>query len=159
LTNQWLIGIFVLLVHDYSDFGLTIGRGYNVLMFLVRNTSIQTRSFWTFSTCMGSSLGSDAVYFCSWRYALFLQCIHCFISLKSLPNSRWTCFSCLTRLCASWWWGWRLCISTGPTTSSSPSWQSRFQPNWPDIHMIDLYCISQPSSLLLLSSVPPNDRH
>lgn len=28
LTNQWLIGIFVLLVHDYSDFGLTIGRAY-----------------------------------------------------------------------------------------------------------------------------------
>jgi len=31
LTNQWLIGIFVLLVHDYSDFGLTIGRGYKVI--------------------------------------------------------------------------------------------------------------------------------
>lgn len=30
LSNQWLIGIFVLLVHDYSDFSLTLARSYRV---------------------------------------------------------------------------------------------------------------------------------
>ena len=33
LTNQWLIGIFVLLIHDYSDFALIIARAYKVLPF------------------------------------------------------------------------------------------------------------------------------
>ena len=31
LTNQWLIGIFVLMIHDYSDCALIIARGYKVL--------------------------------------------------------------------------------------------------------------------------------
>jgi hypothetical protein len=30
LTNQWHIGIFVLLIHDYSDFCLIIARAYKV---------------------------------------------------------------------------------------------------------------------------------
>ncbi len=30
LTNQWLIGIFVLFVHDYSDFALITARAYKV---------------------------------------------------------------------------------------------------------------------------------
>jgi hypothetical protein len=28
LSNQWLIGIFVLLIHDYSDFALIMARAY-----------------------------------------------------------------------------------------------------------------------------------
>ena len=28
LTNQWIIGIFVLLIHDVSDIALIISRGY-----------------------------------------------------------------------------------------------------------------------------------
>jgi ceramide synthetase len=31
LTNQWLIGIMVLLCHDSSDFFLIIARGYKVI--------------------------------------------------------------------------------------------------------------------------------
>lgn len=30
LSNQWLIGIFVLLIHDYSDFALIMARAYKV---------------------------------------------------------------------------------------------------------------------------------
>jgi hypothetical protein len=30
LTNQWLVGIFVLLVHDFCDFGYTAARVYKV---------------------------------------------------------------------------------------------------------------------------------
>jgi len=30
LTNQWLIGLFVLFVHDYSDFALITARTYKV---------------------------------------------------------------------------------------------------------------------------------
>jgi len=30
LSNQWLVGIFVLVVHDYSDFGLQLARFYKV---------------------------------------------------------------------------------------------------------------------------------
>jgi hypothetical protein len=30
LTNQWHIGIFVLLIHDYSDFALIMARAYKV---------------------------------------------------------------------------------------------------------------------------------
>ena len=33
LTNQWHIGIFVLLIHDYSDFALIIARAYKVKSF------------------------------------------------------------------------------------------------------------------------------
>ena len=32
LTNLWYIGIFVLLIHDYSDFALIIARAYKVLI-------------------------------------------------------------------------------------------------------------------------------
>jgi ceramide synthetase len=28
LSNQWIIGIFVLLIHDYSDFALILARAY-----------------------------------------------------------------------------------------------------------------------------------
>ena len=52
LTNQWLIGIFVLLVHDYSDFGLTLGRGYKVIFLLVRITKTVLKNFWTCFMCM-----------------------------------------------------------------------------------------------------------
>jgi len=32
LTNQWLIGLFVLLIHDYSDFALIAARAYKVII-------------------------------------------------------------------------------------------------------------------------------
>ena len=34
LTNQWLIGIFVLLIHDFSDFFLILARGYRDYKYL-----------------------------------------------------------------------------------------------------------------------------
>ncbi len=30
LTNQWLIGLFVFMVHDYGDFALSVARAYKV---------------------------------------------------------------------------------------------------------------------------------
>lgn len=30
LSNQWIMGIFVLLIHDYSDFALIMARSYKV---------------------------------------------------------------------------------------------------------------------------------
>lgn len=33
LTNQWYLGIFVLLIHDFSDFTLILARGYKVSYF------------------------------------------------------------------------------------------------------------------------------
>jgi hypothetical protein len=34
LTNMWLIGIFVLIVHDASDFFLILARAYRVTFYL-----------------------------------------------------------------------------------------------------------------------------
>ena len=36
LTNQWLIGIFVLLIHDYSDFALISARTYKDCRFMIK---------------------------------------------------------------------------------------------------------------------------
>jgi len=33
LINLWMMGIWVLLVHDISDFWLILGRGYDVSIF------------------------------------------------------------------------------------------------------------------------------
>ena len=38
LTNQWLIGILVLLLHDYSDFALISARAYKVVIYQFRTT-------------------------------------------------------------------------------------------------------------------------
>ena len=46
LTNQWLIGIFVLLIHDYSDFALIMARAYKVVYFLFRTIKIIQKRFW-----------------------------------------------------------------------------------------------------------------
>ena len=54
LTNQWLIGIFVLLIHDYSDFGLTIARGYKVTPILLRTTNTIPKKCSIFCTFMAS---------------------------------------------------------------------------------------------------------
>ena len=48
LTNQWLIGLFVLMIHDYSDCGLIIARMYRVFFFLFRIISIIQNQY---STC------------------------------------------------------------------------------------------------------------
>jgi hypothetical protein len=45
LTNQWLIGMFVLLVHDYSDFALICARAYKVRSKLYRITNIIQRNY------------------------------------------------------------------------------------------------------------------
>jgi ceramide synthetase len=36
LSNQWLIGIFVLLIHDYSDFALITARAYKDCRYTVK---------------------------------------------------------------------------------------------------------------------------
>jgi len=54
LTNQWLIGIFVLLLHDYSDFALICARAYKVFLTLFRITRTILRNFYTLSTFMPS---------------------------------------------------------------------------------------------------------
>ena len=49
LTNQWLIGIFVLFIHDYSDFALIMARAYKVPCDLLRTISTTQRDCWTSS--------------------------------------------------------------------------------------------------------------
>lgn len=39
LTNQWLIGIFVLLIHDVSDLVYALARFYKALPPLCRTTA------------------------------------------------------------------------------------------------------------------------
>jgi hypothetical protein len=46
LTNQWLVGIFVLFIHDYSDFALILARSYKVIFLPLRTTSITRRYCW-----------------------------------------------------------------------------------------------------------------
>ena len=40
LTNQWLIGLFVLCLHDYTDFALILARAYKVTQYLFRTINI-----------------------------------------------------------------------------------------------------------------------
>lgn len=60
LTNQWLIGIFVLFIHDYSDFALIAARAYKVIQYLCRTIKITQKSYWIWFLSMHSLPGADA---------------------------------------------------------------------------------------------------
>ena len=60
LTNMWLIGIFVLLVHDYSDFALITARAYKVILFLSRIIVIFPKKYLMQYMYVLSQVGLDA---------------------------------------------------------------------------------------------------
>lgn len=57
LTNFWLPGMMVLLLHDYSDFALIMARAYRVSIGLLRITGTFQREYWMRFTCTPSSSG------------------------------------------------------------------------------------------------------
>lgn len=58
LTNQWLVGIFVLLIHDWSDFALIFARAYKVIFIdMVRILNSVRKSCWRCLTLLPSLRG------------------------------------------------------------------------------------------------------
>ena len=65
LTNQWVIGVFVLLLHDYSDFALIIARMYKVRLPRLRTTATTLSVCWISSTCTPTFHGWVVATCCS----------------------------------------------------------------------------------------------
>lgn len=86
LTNQWLIGIMVLLCHDISDFFLIIGRGYKV--FSENNSGLQK---------LFSSVHQDYLCFCygqlDSRSAHSFSCLLCVCK----PHGAYNCIVSIHR--------------------------------------------------------------
>jgi len=64
LTNQWLVGIMVLLCHDASDFFLIMARGYKVIFILLRIIKIIQKKYFKLSIFLQYllGLGEDSLY-------------------------------------------------------------------------------------------------
>lgn len=70
LTNQWLVGILVLFIHDMSEITFIIGRGYAVLKCLC--LGLQKResghSLLRLFIGAGGMVGSQGILFLHWMY-------------------------------------------------------------------------------------------
>jgi len=95
LTNQWLIGLFVLLIHDYSDFGLIAARAYKVPLPKLRITNTTQKNCWTGSSSMPSSHGWGAESSFLWQSASILpstttcSCLRNMWDIVSLSTVCW----------------------------------------------------------------------